>query len=26
MSYQVIVAGSDGIKVAGTDGEKAWWA
>ena len=25
MSYQVIVAGSDGIKVAGTDGEKAWW-
>jgi len=25
MSYQVIVAGSDGIRVAGTDGEKAWW-
>jgi ribose 5-phosphate isomerase A len=25
MSYQVIVAGSDGIKVAGTGGEKAWW-
>jgi len=25
MSYQVIVAGSDGIKVAGTDGEAAWW-
>jgi len=26
MSYQVIVAGKDGIKVAGADGEKAWWA
>lgn len=25
MAYQVIVAGSDGIRVAGTDGEKAWW-
>ena len=25
MSYQVIVAGKDGIKVAGTDGEPAWW-
>lgn len=25
MSYQVIVAGKDGIRVAGTDGEAAWW-
>jgi ribose 5-phosphate isomerase A len=25
MSYQVIVAGKDGIRVAGTGGENAWW-
>ena len=25
MAYQVIVAGKDGIRVAGTDGEKPWW-
>ena len=25
MSYQVIIAGKDGIRVAGTGGEPAWW-
>jgi ribose 5-phosphate isomerase A len=25
MTYAVIVAGKDGIRVAGTGGEKAWW-
>ena len=25
MTYQVVVAGTDGIRVAGTDGEAAWW-